>query len=491
MYKLMRVPEKGKTAGTFSMDASFNGSPFKVDLSQGFSICMQVLDETPESGDTFVSGVIETQTLTFPTRAASGHNDYVVLSDYLGVNWAVAIAKPAFAVVTPNFADLASTNDGDFFTFIDTAGNTWAIALDTTGGALVTPTAAAWLAVPAGRKSLVNVFGAVNDEDIAALVLTALNALTGFTALFTIVDPADGTLTITSDAYGATGTPTRSNFDASGNGSIAITLSTTGLALSAPVGATWTAIPADHKAQVDLTAGGASTAAQVAAAVETAIDALTGFSAVIATDDSAADGTMLLTAAERGPVTNPVPRDAAGSGAGTILGVQTTGGVTSSVDLVDNEVTIPSHGANTGLKVRLTTSVTLPTGLATATDYFIIAIDANTVQFASSLQNALDGVEIDITGYGTGTHTLDVEDELEGTVKLQASNNAFQDNVNMELRDDTFWVDVPNMSATLDGGDDTVFWNVSDVYYEAVRIVWTRTIGQGTGQFYFLAKGGD
>lgn len=60
----------------------------------------------------------------------------------------------------------------------------------------------------------------------------------------------------------------------------------------------------------------------------------------------------------------------------------------------------------TGLKVRLTTTGTLPAGLALATDYFCIETGTiNQVKLASSLQNARDGVAIDITDTGSGTHT--------------------------------------------------------------------------------------
>lgn len=90
-----------------------------------------------------------------------------------------------------------------------------------------------------------------------------------------------------------------------------------------PTGAAWTAIPAGKKAHVDIS--GVATAAQVAAAVEAAIDALTGFTSVITSDDSAANGTMTLTNLVAGQVTNPIPHNADDSGAGSITGVETSG----------------------------------------------------------------------------------------------------------------------------------------------------------------------
>lgn len=55
---------------------------------------------------------------------------------------------------------------------------------------------------------------------------------------------------------------------------------------------------------------------------------------------------------------------------------------------------------------QLTSSGTLPAGLALATDYWIIRLDADTFKFAASLALALAGTPVDITGTGSGTHTI-------------------------------------------------------------------------------------
>lgn len=78
-----------------------------------------------------------------------------------------------------------------------------------------------------------------------------------------------------------------------------------------------------------------------------------------------------------------------------------------SVSAAANTLTLTAHGLLTGDgPVRLTSSGTLPGGLATGTDYWVIKVDANTIKLATSLVNALAGTPIDITGAGTGTHTL-------------------------------------------------------------------------------------
>lgn len=57
-------------------------------------------------------------------------------------------------------------------------------------------------------------------------------------------------------------------------------------------------------------------------------------------------------------------------------------------------------------RVRLTTSNTLPGGLATATDYYVIKVSDLTCKFATSYANAVADTAINITDTGTGTHTI-------------------------------------------------------------------------------------
>lgn len=59
-----------------------------------------------------------------------------------------------------------------------------------------------------------------------------------------------------------------------------------------------------------------------------------------------------------------------------------------------------------GTRVRLTTSGTLPGGLATATDYYVIKASDTTFKLATSYANAVAGTQINITDAGSGTHTV-------------------------------------------------------------------------------------
>jgi hypothetical protein len=103
------------------------------------------------------------------------------------------------------------------------------------------------------------------------------------------------------------------------------------------------------------------------------------------------------------------------------------GGVTSKFSLTADTITISAHGFYTGLKLRLTSTGTLPTGLATGTDYYVIVIDANTIQLSAALAGALAAtvVPIDITAYGsTGeTATFTPVAVSACSYKLQKSNS--------------------------------------------------------------------
>lgn len=70
-----------------------------------------------------------------------------------------------------------------------------------------------------------------------------------------------------------------------------------------------------------------------------------------------------------------------------------------------SSVNIPSN-LLTGTRVRLTTTTTLPGGLATATDYYFIKMSDTTFELATTYANAIAGTQIDISSAGTGTHTV-------------------------------------------------------------------------------------
>lgn len=79
---------------------------------------------------------------------------------------------------------------------------------------------------------------------------------------------------------------------------------------------------------------------------------------------------------------------------------------TSDVNTSTSVITETSHNYYTGLVGRFTTTNTLPTGLSLSTDYYLISASVNTYKVASTLGNATNGIAINISTQGTGTHTF-------------------------------------------------------------------------------------
>lgn len=74
-----------------------------------------------------------------------------------------------------------------------------------------------------------------------------------------------------------------------------------------------------------------------------------------------------------------------------------------------------------GTKVRFTTTTTLPTGLALATDYWLVRVSATTARVAASYADYIAGTVIAFTDAGTGTHTLTCQTRAIDGVGCQAA----------------------------------------------------------------------
>lgn len=126
-----------------------------------------------------------------------------------------------------------------------------------------------------------------------------------------------------------------------------------------------------------------------------------------------------LFSSQAGDYTNFVPNDA-GS-----VETQAAGSWTIATDLV----TVASNNTTwiDGYKIQLTTSDTLPSGLALATDYYVYRSDSTHIGFATTAVNAYAGTLIDFTDQGVGNHTITLQDTCTGDACAMqytiASNN--------------------------------------------------------------------
>ena len=93
----------------------------------------------------------------------------------------------------------------------------------------------------------------------------------------------------------------------------------------------------------------------------------------------------------------------------TTVGVGTQSLVITSLDFVNDIITVPGHGFLDGELVEYDArGGTVIDGLTTATPYYVIAVDGDNIKLATTPEDADNGVAVDITDTpaGTGIHSL-------------------------------------------------------------------------------------
>lgn len=100
-------------------------------------------------------------------------------------------------------------------------------------------------------------------------------------------------------------------------------------------------------------------------------------------------------------------------------------GVDSQVDTDNDSYEENDYEFATGAVGQWTTTGTLPTGLSLATNYYVIAVDANNFQVAASLEDALAGTPVTISSQGSSgaVHTFTPTALSGGSLVLQVSND--------------------------------------------------------------------
>jgi len=78
---------------------------------------------------------------------------------------------------------------------------------------------------------------------------------------------------------------------------------------------------------------------------------------------------------------------------------------TAAINIATNRITVASS-YTTGDPITLRSNGTLPAGLIANGTYYAIRISNTLIQLANSLQDALNGIAIDLTDVGVGTHSI-------------------------------------------------------------------------------------
>ncbi len=128
-----------------------------------------------------------------------------------------------------------------------------------------------------------------------------------------------------------------------------------------------------------------------------------------------------------------------------------TANATSDVVTVSNSINY--RGNNQGMAVTLTTTGTLPAGLATDTIYYIIPLGSGGINFrlATSLKNVFTPTYINITDEGTGTHTI--TPVMPSEIKHFAK--AWNDNIFAIDKDQKLWFYSDNIFFLISGNTST------------------------------------
>lgn len=251
--------------------------------------------------------------------------------------------------------------------------------------------------------TMTNLFHAINAS--GGTVGTDYATLTTAHPTVTATNPSGTTVVITAITKGAAGNALATTVGGTIHGSWTSTVMAGGAddvaneVLRASASATLTNL--FHA--INATGGTAGTDYSLATAANTP---------VVATNPSGT--TVLITAVVPGAV---IATTASSSHASWDVAVLTGGDA--------NKVTATSHGqTNYEGAYTLTTSGSLPGGLALATPYFVNVVDANTLRFAKSVEALRLGDYITLTSAGSGTHTLKRAVSNEGIYDLLRTNTS-------------------------------------------------------------------
>lgn len=222
-----------------------------------------------------------------------------------------------------------------------------------------------WLAARAETASN----GGIGDTAAAkTFTVTAANVAATGTLTLTGNVTADDTVTIGSTVYTFKATPSAA-FEVDVGATASDSLDNLIAAINAGAGA-GTAYGTGTTAHPTVTAAAGSGDTMVV----TAITAGTGGNSIATTETIASNGSW---------------------GAATLAGGVSDGDKCAST----------AHGFSTGDAVTVSSTTTLPGGLAASTVYFVGRIDANNFYLASSIEKLRNASYVDITTAGTGTHT--------------------------------------------------------------------------------------
>ncbi|MCX6107299.1 MAG: DUF1566 domain-containing protein [Proteobacteria bacterium] len=128
-----------------------------------------------------------------------------------------------------------------------------------------------------------------------------------------------------------------------------------------------------------------------------------------------------------GGVTGKLPVNCRNQGSSTLYAMGTPQAVTS-INTTNSQLTVPSHGYTANQTVRVNYS-TVPTGLISATTYYVIFLDANTIQLSQTsgpgTAVAVTGAGANVTIYAYATGTLNTISSIDDYYNYTSSGYTY------------------------------------------------------------------
>lgn len=141
-------------------------------------------------------------------------------------------------------------------------------------------------------------------------------------------------------------------------------------------------------------------------------------------------------------------------------------GAVTAVTIGSESLTINNHPFNTGERVYISSTASLPAGLSALTEYFVIDVDTNTIKLAATKADALANIPIDITSTGSGTivvaHTKYLEATGNGLLSLDGENVVQGDRVLLKNQSIGFENGIYVVTETGDASSPAVLTRAAD-----------------------------
>ena len=159
---------------------------------------------------------------------------------------------------------------------------------------------------------------------------------------------------------------------------------------------------------------------------------------------------------------------------------QSTDVATTAKTFLTSDITLSTihkaaHGYETGLAVKFSTTVTLPTGLNSTDVFYLTNLSADYILVSTTQANAMNGVYLTFSG-GSGTHTITPETSTPVYLKIEATI------------DGTIWAEIDNSLIEITSTPKIIEHEAA--YFHSMRVSIINETGQHDLSSKIMIRGG-